>query len=65
MTDRDELKCPHCGGALRDRDGLAGLSQDAHGFFVNCRHCKKRVALEDISLPGGPRAFRVAGSGGR
>lgn len=56
----DELPCPFCRGALRGLDGLAGLQTDANGAFVICRLCKKRVALEDVSLPGGPKMFRVS-----
>jgi hypothetical protein len=56
----DELPCPFCSDALRGPDGLTGLQSDANGWFVICRHCERRVALEDVSLPGGPKMFRVA-----
>jgi len=56
----DSLKCPHCGSALRDGDGLAGLGQDKHGWFAICRQCRERVDLDDVSLPGAGRMFRVA-----
>ncbi len=55
------LRCPFCEGRFRDEDGLAGLEQDKKGAFVTCRHCRKRVAIQQIPVPpGGPVAFRVA-----
>jgi hypothetical protein len=55
------LRCPFCEGRLRDEDGLAGLEQDEKGAFVTCRHCRKRVAMEQVPVPrGGPAVFHVA-----
>ncbi len=51
-------RCPHCGGALRDQDGWTGFDNDSTGPFVMCRHCQRRVKMEEIPTPqGGPRVF--------
>jgi hypothetical protein len=58
--DGDNLRCPHCRKPLRGKDGLAGLEHDVHGFYVVCRHCRKRVNLRDVSVSPGPRMWVVA-----
>jgi len=59
-TKDDEPRCPHCRKPLRGKDGLAGLEHDERGFYVACRHCRKRVDLRDESEHPGPRIWVVA-----
>lgn len=60
------LRCPFCDGRLRDENGHAGLEQDEKGAFLACRHCRERVAMEQVPTPpGGPVEFHVAPGQGK
>lgn len=55
----DGLACPHCQRSLRGKDWLASLEHDERGFYLACRHCRKRVNLRDESIHPGPRRWVV------
>ncbi len=60
------LVCPFCKSELLAADGVDGLERDSDGYFVVCRRCHRRVAMERIptSPPGGPARRRVAADQG-
>lgn len=70
MLPTHDVPCPHCGKALYSAVSLengvdAGavespkVERDTRGYYMNCPHCSKRVAMEHMTK-GNAEAWKPA-----